>query len=103
MLSRIPGSACRSFLLFVLFVLFVVYGFALRLLRRRSIAAATFSCLLKIADPAVCSMLARYARERTEDTFGVYVGNEIEGEVRSLAKPAPSAPIHSGPIHSGQR
>ncbi|MDX8461631.1 alpha/beta fold hydrolase [Mesorhizobium humile] len=58
---------------------------------------------LKIADPAVRSMLARYARERTEDTFGVYVGNEVEGEVRPLAKPAPSAPIHSGPIHSGQR
>ncbi|WP_027167689.1 alpha/beta fold hydrolase [Mesorhizobium sp. WSM3224] len=58
---------------------------------------------LRIADPAVRSMLARYARERAEDTFGVYVGNEIEGEVRPLAKPAPSAPIHSGPIHSGQR
>ncbi|MBZ9657744.1 alpha/beta fold hydrolase [Mesorhizobium sp. ESP-6-4] len=58
---------------------------------------------LKIADPAVSSMLARYARERAEDTFGVYVGNEVEGEVRPLAKPAPSAPIHSGPIHSGQR
>ena len=51
---------------------------------------------LKIADPAVRSMLARYARERTEDTFGVYVGNEVEGEVRPLAKPAPSAPFHSG-------
>ncbi|MDX8535057.1 alpha/beta fold hydrolase [Mesorhizobium sp. VK25A] len=58
---------------------------------------------LKIADPAVRSMLARYARERAEDTFGVYVGNEVEGEVRPLAKPARSAPIHSGPIHSGQR
>jgi flavin reductase (DIM6/NTAB) family NADH-FMN oxidoreductase RutF/pimeloyl-ACP methyl ester carboxylesterase len=58
---------------------------------------------LKIADPAVRSMLARYARERTEDMFGVYVGNEVEGEVRPLAKPAPSAPIHSGPIHSGKR
>ncbi|TPL46458.1 alpha/beta fold hydrolase [Mesorhizobium sp. B2-4-6] len=55
---------------------------------------------LKVADPAVRSMLARYAHERTEDTFGVYVGNEVEGEVRPLAKPAP---IHSGPIHSGQR
>jgi len=51
---------------------------------------------LKIADPAVRSMLARYARERAEDTFGVYVGNEVEGEVRPLAKPALSAPIHSG-------
>ncbi|WP_217569790.1 alpha/beta fold hydrolase [Mesorhizobium sp. GbtcB19] len=58
---------------------------------------------LKIADPAVRSMLARYARERAEDTFGVYVGNEVEGEVRPLAKPAASAPLHSGPIHSGQR
>lgn len=58
---------------------------------------------LKIADQAVRSMLQRYARERTEDTFGVYVGNEVEGEVRPLAKSAPSAPIHSGPIHSGQR
>ncbi|WP_318014081.1 alpha/beta fold hydrolase [Mesorhizobium sp. BH1-1-5] len=58
---------------------------------------------LKIADPAVRSMLTRYARERAEDTFGVYVGNEVEGEVRPLARPAPSSPIHSGPIHSGQR
>lgn len=58
---------------------------------------------LKIADPAVRSMLARYARERAEDTFGVYIGSEVEGEVRPLAKQAASAPIHSGPIHSGQR
>lgn len=58
---------------------------------------------LKISDPAVRSMLARYARERTEDQFGVYVGNEIEGEVRPLAKPAPPPPTHSGPIYSGQR
>ncbi|WP_318012124.1 alpha/beta fold hydrolase [Mesorhizobium sp. CA12] len=58
---------------------------------------------LKIADPAVRSMLARYARERAEDTFGVYVGNEVEGEVRPLARPAPSTPSHSGPIHSGHR
>ncbi|AZO44433.1 alpha/beta fold hydrolase [Mesorhizobium sp. M7D.F.Ca.US.005.01.1.1] len=42
---------------------------------------------LRIADPAVRSMLARYVRERTEDAFGVYVGNEVEGEVRPLAKP----------------
>lgn len=51
---------------------------------------------LKIADPAVRSMLDRYARERTEDQFGVYVGNEVEGEVRPLAKPAPAAALHSG-------
>lgn len=49
---------------------------------------------LTIADPAVRSMLSRYVRERTEDAFGVYVGNEVEGEVRPLAKPAPA--LHSG-------
>jgi flavin reductase (DIM6/NTAB) family NADH-FMN oxidoreductase RutF len=43
---------------------------------------------LRIADPAVRSMLARYVRERTEDAFGIYVGNEYEGEVRPLVKPA---------------
>ncbi|MGX9571433.1 alpha/beta fold hydrolase [Mesorhizobium sp. f-mel] len=44
---------------------------------------------LNIADAAVRSMLARYVRECREDAFGVYVGNEVEGEVRPLAKPAP--------------
>lgn len=51
---------------------------------------------LKVADPAVRSMLTRYVRERTEDAFGVYVGNEVEGEVRPLAKPVPSQVLHSG-------
>ncbi|MFD1984144.1 alpha/beta fold hydrolase [Mesorhizobium newzealandense] len=51
---------------------------------------------LKIADPAVRSMLARYARERTEDAFGVYVGNEVEGEVRPLAKPSHAQVVLSG-------
>ncbi|MCA0030136.1 alpha/beta fold hydrolase [Mesorhizobium sp. B263B2A] len=51
---------------------------------------------LKIADPAVRSMLARYARERTQDAFGVYVGNEVEGEVQPLARPSPSAILQSG-------
>ncbi|WP_192250321.1 alpha/beta fold hydrolase [Mesorhizobium caraganae] len=45
---------------------------------------------LRIADPAVRSMLTRYVRERTEDAFGVYVGNEVEGEVRPLARAASS-------------
>jgi len=49
---------------------------------------------LTIADPAVRSMLTRYVRERTEDAFGVYVGYEVEGEVRPLAKPVPA--LHSG-------
>ncbi|WP_192384035.1 flavin reductase, partial [Mesorhizobium silamurunense] len=43
---------------------------------------------LKIADPAIRSMLIRYVRECTEDAFGVYVGNEVEGEVRPLARAA---------------
>ncbi|MER9330843.1 flavin reductase family protein [Mesorhizobium sp. M0587] len=43
---------------------------------------------MKIADPAIRSMLARYVRECTQDAFGVYVGNEIEGEVRPLASAA---------------
>ncbi|MER9858762.1 MULTISPECIES: alpha/beta fold hydrolase [unclassified Mesorhizobium] len=51
---------------------------------------------LRIADPAVRSMLARYARERTQDAFGVYVGNEVEGEVQPLAKASPV-------LHSGRR
>jgi (E)-2-((N-methylformamido)methylene)succinate hydrolase len=50
---------------------------------------------LNIADPAVRSMLGRYVRERTEDAFGVYVGNEVEGEVRPLAKPASATSLSS--------
>ena len=30
-------------------------------------------------------MLNRYARERAQDAFGIYVGNQDEGEVRPLA------------------
>ncbi|WP_214473663.1 alpha/beta fold hydrolase [Mesorhizobium sp. dw_380] len=41
---------------------------------------------LKIADPAVRTMLTRYVRECREDAFGVYVGNDVEGEVRPLAR-----------------
>jgi len=51
---------------------------------------------LRIADPAVRSMLARYARERMEDAFGVYVGNEVEGEVQPLARPASAQPAIRG-------
>lgn len=50
---------------------------------------------LKIADPAIRSMLARYVRECTEDAFGVYVGNEVEGEVRPLAR-SDAAPLNEG-------
>ncbi|TGQ50331.1 alpha/beta fold hydrolase [Mesorhizobium sp. M1C.F.Ca.ET.193.01.1.1] len=50
---------------------------------------------LKIADPAIRSMLARYVRECTEDAFGVYVGNEVEGEVRPLAR-SDAASLNTG-------
>ncbi|TPN20847.1 alpha/beta fold hydrolase [Mesorhizobium sp. B2-3-3] len=43
---------------------------------------------LKIADPAIRSMLTRYIRECAQDAFGVYVGNDVEGEVRPLATAA---------------
>ncbi|ESY76540.1 flavin reductase [Mesorhizobium sp. LNHC221B00] len=46
---------------------------------------------LKIADPAIRSMLARYVRECSVDAFGVYVGNDVEGEVRPLATAGASA------------
>ncbi len=50
---------------------------------------------LQIADPAIRSMLARYVRECTEDAFGVYVGNEVEGEVRPLAR-SDAASLNTG-------
>jgi len=46
---------------------------------------------LKIADPAIRSMLARYIRECSVDAFGVYVGNDVEDEVRPLARAGASA------------
>ncbi len=48
---------------------------------------------LNIADQPVRTMLARYVRERTENAFGVYVGNDVEGEVRPLAMPEPAATL----------
>ncbi|CAB3715077.1 flavin reductase [Paraburkholderia rhynchosiae] len=39
----------------------------------------------EIRDPAVQSMLRRYVKERTEDAFGIYVGDVEKGTVQSLA------------------
>ncbi|MES2943310.1 MAG: flavin reductase family protein [Pseudomonadota bacterium] len=36
-------------------------------------------------DEATAAVLARYARERAEDSFGIYVGDEQTGAVNSLA------------------
>ena len=38
----------------------------------------------RIQDPAVQSMLQRYVKERTEDTFGIYIGDHEHGTVQSL-------------------
>jgi flavin reductase (DIM6/NTAB) family NADH-FMN oxidoreductase RutF len=38
-----------------------------------------------LRDEAVRSMLQRYVRERSEDAFGIYVGDTEEGTVQSLA------------------
>ncbi|MGF6595404.1 flavin reductase (DIM6/NTAB) family NADH-FMN oxidoreductase RutF [Paraburkholderia sp. GAS448] len=38
----------------------------------------------EIRDPAVQSMLRRYVKERTEDAFGIYVGDVEKGTVQSL-------------------
>lgn len=42
--------------------------------------------LESIADPAVRSMLARYAREAEVGQFGIYFGDASRGEVRRLAR-----------------
>ena len=41
-----------------------------------------------LRDDAIRSMLRRYVRERTEDTFGVYIGDAERGTVQALAKQA---------------
>ncbi|WP_421697821.1 alpha/beta fold hydrolase [Ancylobacter sp.] len=45
--------------------------------------------LARLPDEATRSMLARYLRERREDTFGIYVGDAAQGVVHPLATPAP--------------
>lgn len=39
----------------------------------------------RIADPALCTMLKRYIRERAQDAFGIYVGDERDGAVESIS------------------
>ncbi len=40
--------------------------------------------LMDITDPAVCTMLERFAGESQMGNFGVYYGNQISGKVRPL-------------------
>ncbi|NVO55303.1 flavin reductase [Rhodobacteraceae bacterium B1Z28] len=42
------------------------------------------STLMDIADPAICTMLERFAAESHMGDFGVYYGNEVSGEVKPL-------------------
>jgi hypothetical protein len=41
-----------------------------------------------IKDDAIRAMLMRYVRERSEDTFGIYVGDAERGTVRTLVRSA---------------
>lgn len=46
----------------------------------------TPSTLMDIADPAMCTMLERFAAESRMGNFGVYYGNQVSGEVRPLSQ-----------------
>jgi flavin reductase (DIM6/NTAB) family NADH-FMN oxidoreductase RutF/pimeloyl-ACP methyl ester carboxylesterase len=41
----------------------------------------------RLRDPAVAAMLRRYIQERSEDAFGIYVGDAEAGTVQPLASP----------------
>ena len=44
----------------------------------------TETTLMDITDPALCTMLERFAAESRLGNFGVYYGNEVSGEVKSF-------------------
>ncbi|WP_420583611.1 flavin reductase family protein [Ruegeria sp.] len=44
----------------------------------------TPSTLMDVADPAICTMLERFAAESRMGNFGVYYGNEVHGHVKPL-------------------
>ncbi|CAN7366330.1 alpha/beta fold hydrolase [Bosea sp. LjRoot9] len=46
----------------------------------------------RLRDEAIRSMLRRYVRERSEDSFGVYIGDTESGTVQPLAK-SPTKPL----------
>ena len=45
----------------------------------------TASTLMDVSDPALCTMLERFAAESQLGNFGVYYGNEVSGEVKPLS------------------
>lgn len=44
----------------------------------------TPSTLMDVSDPAICTMLERFAAESQIGNFGVYYGNEVSGHVKPL-------------------
>ncbi|MFT5810779.1 MAG: hypothetical protein ACI9KM_001542, partial [Rubritalea sp.] len=42
--------------------------------------------LLKVADPTVRTMLGRFAKESKLGNYGLYFGNQNDGEVRPIMK-----------------
>jgi len=44
----------------------------------------TSSTLMDVSDPAICTMLERFAAESQIGNFGVYFGNEVSGRVKPL-------------------
>ncbi|SIS99590.1 alpha/beta fold hydrolase [Paracoccus saliphilus] len=52
---------------------------------RGTFQALTPSVLAKIADPAMRTMLKRFAAESRIGNFGVYYGNQVSGKVRPIA------------------
>ncbi|MGV6805090.1 MAG: flavin reductase family protein [Ruegeria sp.] len=46
----------------------------------------TDSTLMDVADPAICTMLERFAQESRMGNFGVYYGDETSGRVKPLVR-----------------
>ena len=46
----------------------------------------TETTLGEITDPAMCTMMVRFAEESRIGNFGIYLGNEIAGDVRPVTK-----------------
>lgn len=44
------------------------------------------STLMDVTDPAICTMLERFARETRQGNFGVYFGDETRGRVKPLGR-----------------
>ncbi|WP_170765634.1 flavin reductase [Ruegeria lacuscaerulensis] len=52
---------------------------------RGAFTELTETTLMDIADPAMCTMLERFAQESRMGNFGVYFGNQVSGKVRPIS------------------